>query len=149
MAVPFGFSIGDFIAGINLVFHVYDALRESGGAASDYREHIAWLQQLVTVLEALKNSTPDDVAQMARECEAPLVEFRNKIRLKYNDTLGEGSRLSPGKVLRSLQWTFFKSASKDAGKLRTAIGPQLQAITLRLGLQTRLVLYRPQWGSNC
>ena len=41
MAVPFGFSIGDVIAGINLVFDVYNALRETGGATSDYQEHVA------------------------------------------------------------------------------------------------------------
>ncbi len=146
MAVPFGFSIGDFIAGINLVLDVYNALRESGGAASNYQEHVAWLCQLVTVLEALENSTPDDVSQLARECQEPLVEFQNKVRLKYNASLQEGSRLSPGKVLRSLQWTFFKGASKDADKLRTAIGPQLQAISLRLGLQTRLVLHQFKCG---
>lgn len=108
MAIPFGFSIGDFIAGINLVFDVYNALRESGGAASDYREHVAWLQQLVTVLEALKSSAPDNVAQVAKECEAPLVKFRDETRLKYNDALGESTRISLGKILQSLQWTFFK-----------------------------------------
>ena len=139
MAVPFGFSVGDFIAGINLVIDVYNALRESGGAASDFQEHVAWLQQLVTVLEALKNSTPDNVAQLARECEKPLQKFLNEVREKYNASLGEGSRLSTAKVLRSLQWTFFKGASKDAAKLRTAIGSQLQAISLSLGLQTRSV----------
>ena len=137
MAVPFGFSFGDFIAGINLVLDVYNALGESGGAASDYQEHVVWLQQLVTVLEALKNSTPDNVAQLARECEKPLRRFLNEVWNKYNASLGQGSRLSTAKILRSLQWTFFKGASKDAAQLRTAIGPQLQAISLSLGLQTR------------
>ena len=139
MAVPFGFSIGDFIAGINLVLDVYNALRESGGAASDYQQQIVWLEQLVSVLDALRTSTPDDVAQLAGECEEPLLMFYTKIRQKYNDSLGEASKLSPGRVLRSLQWTFFKSASKDLVKLKTAISPQLQAISLRLGLQTRSV----------
>ena len=141
MAVPFGFSVGDLIAGINLIIDVYNALRESGGAASDYQEHIAWLQQLVTVLETLKNSTPDNVAQLARECERPLLNFLNNVRDKYDSSLRERSKLSTAKVLRSLQWTFFKGASKDAVKLRTAIGPQLQAIGLSLGLQTRSVQY--------
>ena len=139
MAVPFGFSIGDFIAGISLIVDVYDALRETGGAASDYQQQIAWLHQLVTVLEALRISTPDDVALLAAECQAPLLSFHTKIRRKYNESLGQGSKLSPGRVLRSLQWTFLKSASKDLTKLRTAISPQLQAISLRLGLQTRSV----------
>ncbi len=36
MTVPFGFSVGDFIAAIGLVAKITEALQDSGGAAAQY-----------------------------------------------------------------------------------------------------------------
>ena len=40
MSVGFGFSAGDFIAALELVGTVINALREAGGAGAQYRELI-------------------------------------------------------------------------------------------------------------
>jgi hypothetical protein len=41
MPVSFGFSVGDFIAVIELVGTVVDALRSSGNAGAEYRELVS------------------------------------------------------------------------------------------------------------
>ena len=50
MSVGFGFSAGDFIAALNLVSTVIDALRDSGDASLEYRELV---RQLYTLEQAL------------------------------------------------------------------------------------------------
>jgi hypothetical protein len=50
MSVGFGFSAGDFIAAIELVGTVVDALRSSGHAGAEYRELVAQLSSLELVL---------------------------------------------------------------------------------------------------
>ncbi len=52
MAVPFGFSAGDFIAALKVVKDVIDALHDSGGAGAEYRELIDELYLLETALLA-------------------------------------------------------------------------------------------------
>jgi hypothetical protein len=50
MSVGFGFSVGDFIAAIELVGTVIDALRSSGSAATEYRALVSQLLSLETAL---------------------------------------------------------------------------------------------------
>ncbi|KAI9774117.1 MAG: hypothetical protein M1840_005210 [Geoglossum simile] len=51
MAVPFGFSVGDFLTAGDLVRRVVIALRESRGAAADYRDLIKSLSSLQSSLQ--------------------------------------------------------------------------------------------------
>lgn len=55
MSVGFGFSVGDFIAAIELVGTVIDALRSSGSAATEYRELVGQLLSLETALLQVKS----------------------------------------------------------------------------------------------
>ena len=50
MSVGFGFSVGDFIAALELVSTVIDALRQSGEASVEYRELLRQLYGLETAL---------------------------------------------------------------------------------------------------
>ena len=50
MAVPFGFSAGDFIAAIELVGTVIDALNSTSGARAEYGELVSQLIGLQTTL---------------------------------------------------------------------------------------------------
>jgi hypothetical protein len=54
MSVGFGFSAGDFIAVIELVGTVVDALRSSGNAAAEYRELVSQLLSLESALIQVK-----------------------------------------------------------------------------------------------
>lgn len=60
MSIGFGFSAGDFIAAINLVSTVIDALRESGDSSSEYRELISQLYTLETALLRVKRLDLDN-----------------------------------------------------------------------------------------
>ncbi|KFY19074.1 hypothetical protein V491_04603 [Pseudogymnoascus sp. VKM F-3775] len=59
MAASFGFSTGDFIAAIKLVATVIEALRESRGAGSEYREIVRQLYSLETALIRVKRLEVD------------------------------------------------------------------------------------------
>jgi hypothetical protein len=50
MPVPVGFGVGDFVAVFGLVSKVSGALRESGGASSDYQSLVHDLNNLKCVL---------------------------------------------------------------------------------------------------
>jgi hypothetical protein len=54
MSVSFGFSAGDFIAAIELVGTVIDALLSSSTASLEYRELISQLLSLETALIQVK-----------------------------------------------------------------------------------------------
>ncbi|TVY38351.1 hypothetical protein LSUB1_G002624 [Lachnellula subtilissima] len=60
MPVGFGFSVGDFIAAIELVGTVIDALQRSGSAATEYRELISQLVCLENALLQVKRLDFDD-----------------------------------------------------------------------------------------
>lgn len=54
MPVPFGFSVGDFVSGIELLLDGIKSLRDTNGARDDYRELIRELEHLKMGLKALK-----------------------------------------------------------------------------------------------
>jgi hypothetical protein len=54
MSVGFGFSAGDFIAAIELVGTVVDALRSNGSAGAEYRELVSQLLSLESALIQVK-----------------------------------------------------------------------------------------------
>jgi hypothetical protein len=53
MPVPVGFGVGDFVAVFGLVSKVSGALRESGGASSDYQSLVRDLNNLKCVLQKI------------------------------------------------------------------------------------------------
>ncbi|KAJ5963179.1 hypothetical protein N7481_002896 [Penicillium waksmanii] len=53
MAVGFGFSVGDFIAGLNLLKQSIDAVSDSRGALKDYRSLIGEIDVLRDCLKVL------------------------------------------------------------------------------------------------
>jgi hypothetical protein len=56
----FGFSVGDFVAALELVADVVDALHESGDAGKRYRELVRQLDGLESVLLRVKRLEVDD-----------------------------------------------------------------------------------------
>ncbi|OBT46768.1 hypothetical protein VE00_02643 [Pseudogymnoascus sp. WSF 3629] len=82
----FGFSAGDFIAALELVATVIDALRESGGASSEYREIVGQLYSLETALIRVKRLEVDptqnaelvSLQQAAAQCQLTINSFWKK-----------------------------------------------------------------------
>ena len=51
MPVPFGFSVGDFVSGIELLLDAIKSLRDSNGSRDDYKELTRELEHLKTGLK--------------------------------------------------------------------------------------------------
>ncbi|GAB1315426.1 hypothetical protein MFIFM68171_05636 [Madurella fahalii] len=87
MAVPFGFSVGDFLAVGKLIRQVAVELRENSGAALEYQGLLIELEALQRALHQLqiikpaKNELlqPTSIRATAFACRRPLQVFWGKI----------------------------------------------------------------------
>jgi len=87
MSVGFGFSAGDFIAAIELVGTVIDALRASGSARSEYRELVAQPLSLENALIQVQGLEFEEgqygeviaLRQAALQCRRTIDEFWKKM----------------------------------------------------------------------
>jgi hypothetical protein len=101
MLVGFGFSVGDFIAAIELVGTVIDALRSSSSASLEFRELISQLLSLETALLQVKRLEFDQsqyaeviaLRQAAAQCQRTIDGFWKKA-VKYQPRLVGGSSSS-------------------------------------------------------
>lgn len=138
MSVGFGFSAGDFIAGIELVGTVIDALRESGDSGSSYRELINQLYSLETSLLHVKRLGLDEsqraekiaLVQMASQCQRTIDDFWKKLQ-KYQPHLsahGSGSRVKDGWM--KIRWALCKE--EDVEKFKADLRGHSASIELLL-----------------
>ena len=95
MSAGFGFSVGDFLAALELVSTVIDALRDSGQAGNEFRELLHQLYSLETALIQVKRLEIDDsqydelvaLRQAAAQCQCTINAFWDKIEV-YQRNLG-------------------------------------------------------------
>jgi hypothetical protein len=138
MSVGFGFSTGDFIAAIELVGIVIDALRESGDASTEYRELLRQLYSLETALLQVKRLELDEsqhaeviaLRQAASQCQRTIDDFWQTIQ-KYQPCLrtgGSSSRLKDGWM--KVRWTLCKK--DDVTRFKTNLMAHTQSIELLL-----------------
>ena len=150
MVVPFGFSIGDFIDGINIAIDVVKACTDTGGASSQYERVLVELETYLALLRKLQDSsvpTTTEVNRLASSCEQPVRQFLTKVE-KYRRSLAKptGSHYFIHQTARNLrtfprkaQWAIV--AKKTVEELRLGIGPQLSAIGLLIELESRRVAF--------
>ena len=138
MLPPFGFSVGDFIAGINLIRQLINALEDSAGSTSEYRELIKELYSLeralieVKHLELSKSQCNQQIAlrQAASQCQETIDGFLQTIR-KYQPALSNGtSKSSFQDGLRKIQWALCKK--DDVQKFRAKVSGHTAAINIIL-----------------
>lgn len=87
-AAPFGFSVGDFIAGIQLIHKATKALRAASGATAQFQQAILDLELIATVLRRVQGLTPatasDETIRTVQYCgavcHAPLGSFLQRIK---------------------------------------------------------------------
>ncbi|KAF4631435.1 hypothetical protein G7Y89_g6695 [Cudoniella acicularis] len=138
MSVGFGFSVGDFIAAIELVSTVIDALRESGDASSEYREVVRQLYTLETALLRVKRLEVDPtqtaeviaLQQAAAQCQRTIDDFWKKVQ-KYQPHLragGSSSRLKDGWM--KIKWAVCKK--EDVAKFKADLVGHTESIQLLL-----------------
>lgn len=123
MVVPFGVSVGDFIAGIKLVHDLADALKESCSSSSDFRDLVRELHSLERALISVKNAIdpnkpeflPYDIAnvdalkQVVLQIRRTVDEFLGKNR-KFVRPLGVVGGTGSGvrDWVRRVEWMRYK-----------------------------------------
>jgi hypothetical protein len=136
MATGFGFSTGDFLAGINLVQELIKALNDSRGSSKEYLELIAELRTLETALLEVKTldlaveQQPQRAAlrQAATQCQNSIDRFLKDLA-KYHPYLRLGGSVCAWKdTLRKIQWRFCKT--EDLVRFRAEIGFHAQSIQI-------------------
>jgi hypothetical protein len=138
MLPGFGFSVGDFISGINLIRDLINALEDSSGSSKDYHDLIRELYSLERALLEVKHLNVDEslqpqkiaVTQAAVQCQETISTFLTQIA-KFQPSLSTGgSGQSWRDRLRKIQWALNKR--EDVQKFRTQIQGHTSSITLLL-----------------
>ncbi|KAF2263666.1 hypothetical protein CC78DRAFT_617451 [Lojkania enalia] len=136
MAVPFGFSVGDIIAGTNLLITSINAIRDGGGSASEYQAVTATLRQVSTALEGLNELRINDANHLralevaASQCGATIYQFVNKIG-KYHVILSPDASVKSWKsVLRKIEWSLY--SKEDVRRFQAQLQGDLLALQTTL-----------------
>ncbi|KUJ08713.1 uncharacterized protein LY89DRAFT_741560 [Mollisia scopiformis] len=155
----FGFSVGDFIAGAQILTQVIKAFKEAGGASSKYLREVSFLNSFKATLEHLErfvssttsqpipssttattlpsqtqaSNLPQDISKLLQDIKAPWQEFKTFLD-RYETSLGaESSRSRLAKVPRTVQFTV-KDIGGKVEKLRNQVEQPLQAVNSLLAL---------------
>ncbi|PMD14458.1 hypothetical protein NA56DRAFT_664780 [Hyaloscypha hepaticicola] len=143
--MSFGWSAGDLVAAVKLLYQIGSALRESGGASSDFRDTLSFLQTVSQTLKHLNllQTTPLEaqIAESLREqCDhirEPLSAFLKDVEKKFEPKIGFKSDCK--KILaapRMVQWALF--TSKKAKHLQHRIAVSMVSVDLLLSQQILL-----------
>jgi hypothetical protein len=146
-AVPFGFSVGDFVAGVELVHKAAKALRSVSGATEQYQQTLLDLTLIESVLrrfQGLTSATPSDEAIRTIQlcslaCHVPLDRFPNKIRklerqLNFELHLHAAGTLGIKKGSHKLQWAII--LEQDVAKLKASISAGIDIINTLLQVES-------------
>lgn len=140
--MSFGWSAGDIVAALQLLHKASVALKDTGGASSDYQDVSSFLNILSVTLQHLNALQavpldPDLAKNLQQLCEyiqGPLTSFRKRIHSSFQRDLGaESASLKFLATGRKLQWAF--STSKKVKALREKIGEPIAAIGIVLSQQ--------------
>ncbi|KAH6857418.1 T5orf172 domain-containing protein [Alternaria rosae] len=143
MAVPFGFSAGDFMAAIHLVHKVNIALRETDGASSQYNQTISELQGLEGLLRGVQSAYSADIDPqqldklqlLGHQCYIPLNTFLSKIKalepsLGNLDTRSDCIIDRTRRTARKVHWGL--QVKKELSELTAAMGLRINVINMQL-----------------
>lgn len=124
MSVGFGFAVGDFIAGLQLVREVISSLQSSAGSVLEYHTLISELFTLERALLEVKALRYEDceATQLdalkcaATQCQSTIDRFLAKIK-KYQPSLnaqGSTSKVKDG--FRKIQWALCEKSDLEVFK---------------------------------
>jgi len=134
----FGWSAGDIIAAIRVVARVSSALKDAGGASTQYQHTIQELESLELVLQELQHLKPENAhfTQVKAICGQSLASQRALRNLlddfhKFEKSMGVGAPKGWHRgAHRKAQWALF--ASNELSKFQSSIGMQLHTIQFLL-----------------
>jgi hypothetical protein len=154
MPIPFGFSVGDFIATLELIQDVVEALKESHGSSADFQELIRELYSLERALSVVKklevspaqHSQLDAVKQAATQCQITVDTFLRKNK-KFLPTLGAAGAQHKWKgVLHKIQWRVYRK--DDVDEFRAALSGHTSSINMLLLTVQMYVSWRYHVGTS-
>lgn len=136
MPIPFGFSAGDFVAGIKLCKNAFEALSDARGARADY----AALRETLDVLEkafnaanqvSARHTRPVVVKQISncKECIQRFLKDFAKFELLKNVSADQDKVKF---AFRKLQWSLCKEG--DVRKFREHLQIHVDALQLQLSI---------------
>ena len=134
LKMSFGWSAGDIATAIALIVKVVQALDSAGGASAEYREAVAFLQDLRRTLEPLHTFTAlnaypaygESIRKKVQDIKDPVEEFLGIVR-KYEPALGVKARKGHHRnICEKLEWRF--SVSKELENLRKKVADHLVVI---------------------
>lgn len=141
MPVPFGFSVGDFISGVELLIDAIKSLRDTNGAQDDYRELGRVLKHLRNGLECIEALSLDPTQPVqfsaakaaVHDCLLCLDDFIQR-NAKFS---GLGSTPASHWTVvgfkdrwRMVQWALWKKA--DVSKFKSEVQQHAEAIQMLL-----------------
>ncbi|KAK2758041.1 hypothetical protein FQN54_004447 [Arachnomyces sp. PD_36] len=143
MVVPaFGFSTGDFIAGVHLIAKIIQALQDSSGAAVECQGLCQDLQILQALFEQLQETPPSTVSLnyynavrgLALTVRPQLQVFLGKLEKYRNAFANSGTSLIPklGSAPRKLQWTL--KMQDEVAEIRSIVTMKVTTTSLSLTL---------------
>ena len=141
MPAPFGFGVGDFIAVIELIVKVRKALKDSGGALSEFQDVVQELGSLQSILthlgtihfkERAGTSPALNLTQLIATCQRPLSDFLDHIARFQSSLNASTSRNFIHTSPRKAQWGLFMGA--EIVKLRSVVAAKI--LQLQLVLQS-------------
>ncbi|KAI4193404.1 MAG: hypothetical protein LQ350_008338 [Teloschistes chrysophthalmus] len=139
MSVGFGFSVGDFIAAINLVGTVIDALSASSRSSSELQELLRQLHSLETALTRIKSLEFSDqqhaqllaLRQSAAQCQLTISTFLAKIASYQPHLLGiDGGGTSLKSSWKKIKWAVCKQ--QDVVQFKADLFAHTESIQLLL-----------------
>jgi hypothetical protein len=149
MVPPYGFGIGDFIAGIQLIRAIVIAINGSHGAAKEFRDLMSELRSFETGLIHIRgyvinkvtvdqdnSRNPDaDILQIISDCRAKIDDILDQVD-RYQKRLGPAHKLYPSRFkdsIAKIKFHLFKM--EDVGSWQRSLYMHTSSITLILTAQ--------------
>lgn len=140
--MSFGWSAGDIVAALKLLHQIGIALRDSGGASSEFQDTLSFLQTLSRTLQHLNalqatlldSDLSDNLREQCDHIRVPLTELLDDVGRRFGSTLGVNSIANRVFAApRKIQWAV--STSKKIKRLQDRIAVPMAAVGLMLGQQ--------------
>ena len=126
----FGFSVGDFLAAIDLVKDLAQALSETNGAKTKYQRLISQLYTLERALISVKTLDPsqaeyDAVQHAVGECQLCIAKFLKKVEKFQSLTAGTTSLKDQ---IRKVKWGLCHE--KDVNEFKESLDMEIESLML-------------------
>ena len=144
MPVPlFGWSVGDIVLSIQILFKIAEAFKDFGGAKDQFSETSTWLQSFANDLERVREydtaranaKYTKNISQQVAIIEPRYFEFERYLQ-KYEPALSSNpTEAAPKKAARKVKWAL-KELKGHVDILKSKVSGPLRSVNLLLELQS-------------